>query len=1045
MALGDILDSIRGTTPQQKGGQKGGAKRPPRGFGVFATPTQVQAEESLMPEVNVPFKPGVTQAEIATSQRELRAGTSPQARIRAAQFSGIDPTLPEPSGSILDAANASPANIVIGLQNLIPAIRGEGFEEFKRLREQGVDIGTAIGRAYEAQDFPTGVKGAIEVVAQPDVLVPGAFAAGRLARGLGVAARAGAKSQAGDLAALGGKFAAREMPTVKKFVSLVDEMKPPRAETEVLKSEELSKRAARIDTILKNTPDIRESLRLSRSARAGQLPRAEYESLLGRMSDNEVDELLTIARDNPDLLPFERVRAMSLLDPTDPTSLVNGTLPTLGEIGLLEQVFGEELAEALLKKVPQSAGAKARNVILEIANAPRTTFSSIDISAPGRQAAPAFAANPKRAAGAFAAQLQAWGDEAAAIKVNRSITSHPDSGLLQRAGVFIADVTSPKSGTRLRFDAKTGRVAESSTLSGREEAFISSLPQKLPIVGKFIRASERAYITYLNKLRADIFYGTISDWRAAGKPMTDKSLRQLGDMVNNLTGRGSLDFGDFIKLESSRPFWSAMFFSPGLQASRLQLASSLVTTTDSAVRRQLYKNVGAALLLGTSILGAAKAAGADVEIDPRSTDFGRVKVGTTRLDFWGGFQPYARVAAQLWTQEIKTSSGDVASLPDDFGTTRLGQTGRFLRSKLAPGAGIIVDHLAGETFLGEDPVSPGNALTTVTPGAIQDFIEAINEQGFAKGVPLGLPAFLGIGVTSYSNTTDLYNAVASRLPNEAGDVGRKFEELSQWEKDLVRQDPEVQERIAEIEERAKPVPLRALRETVFKQNEEFRQGIESELLSRVNRGLKGRSLLEAIQDFNRDRFVASQAVFEPFRDRLFKAPSVHKDVLAQEYWTAPLSIAEDGSLDFTARDAIRADVLRRAQAAGVSEAYISGTGNGTWRGTLSDNKRLNELLTEYETDTATLKGYWQIGSDPNYAGIRNHDLWERYLNASQAEQRELARGNPDLQRAISRRTDEREAMRESNPEVDAALVKWYEYLPKTSRGRLLYRKLYILE
>lgn len=1072
MPLGDILDSIR--KPQQTGGQAGGSAQKPRGFGVLTSPLQVGNDERRLSDIlasqsaKPPFAPGVNEAEVATSVRDARAGQSPQGRIRAAQFGGIDTSLPEPTGSILDAANASPANIVVGLQNLIPAIRGTAYDEFRRLRGEGVDIGTAIGRAYEAQDLPSarvnllpgqgiplpggrrldevdvGVKGALEVAAQPDVLVPGAFAAGRIARGLGTLAKAGAKREAENLAALGGRYAARELPTVKKLVSLVGELKPARAETEVLKSEELTRRAARIDNILKGTPDVRKALQYSRAARAGELPRAEYESLLGRLADNEVDELLTVARDSPDLMPFERVRAMSLLDPTDPASLVNGKLPTLGEIGLLEQVFGEELAEALLKKVPVSTGAKARNLILEIANAPRTTFSSIDISAPGRQAAPAFAANPKRAAGAFAAQLKAFNSEAAAVRVNREIASHPDSGLLQRAGVFIADVTSPRSGSRLRFDPKTGKVVEGSALAGREEAFISSLPQKVPVIGRAIRASERAYITYLNKLRADITYGTIAEWRQASKPITDKALQDLGNMVNNLTGRGSLDFGDFIKLESSRPLLSALFFSPGLQASRLQLAASLFDPTlDSMVRRELYKNVTASLFLGNVIVGAAKAAGADIETDPRSSDFGRIKVGPTRVDIWGGFQPYARFAAQMWTEEIKTGAGDIASLPDDYGTHRLGQIGRFGRSKLAPGAGILVDSLIGETFLGDDPASIENAANTIFPGAIQDFVEAVREQGAAKGIPLGLPAFLGIGVTSYKTTTDLYNAIASRMPDDDGNVGRRFDDLDAAEKAIVRSDPQVQERIAEIESGAKPVPLRELRQTVFEQNDRFRQGIENELLTRVDRGLKGRDLLDAIQDFQRDRYVASQAVFEPYRDRLFKNPTILKDTLAQEYWTAPLAIAEDGTLDFDGRDAVRADVLRRATEAKVDAAYITGTGKGSWRGDVSDNPRISTLLGEYESDMGTLRKYWDIGSDPNYAGIRNRALWEQYLGASQAEQRELSRTSPELKRAIHRRTQEREALRAASPATDTALVRWYKYLPKTSQGRLLYRRLYV--
>ena len=54
---------------------------------------------------------------------------------------------------------------------------------------------------------------------------------------------------------------------------------------------------------------------------------------------------------------------------------------------------------------------------------------------------------------------------------------------------------------------------------------------------------------------------------------------------------------------------------------------------------------------GVSILAALKLSGAaDVEVDPRSANFGKVRVGNTRLDFWCGYTPIARLAAQLMTE-----------------------------------------------------------------------------------------------------------------------------------------------------------------------------------------------------------------------------------------------------------------------------------------------------------------------------------------------------------------------------------------------------------
>src|SRR3990167_3766164 len=127
-----------------------------------------------------------------------------QGRARAAQFEGVRSDLPEPEGSALDVNFA--AGPLIGLQKAVPALRGEGFAEFERLRAGGLDIGNALAQAYQAQDLPStridvtpgfhiplpggrrfdevdvGFKGAFELAADPTNLLPIVGVGGDLAR-----------------------------------------------------------------------------------------------------------------------------------------------------------------------------------------------------------------------------------------------------------------------------------------------------------------------------------------------------------------------------------------------------------------------------------------------------------------------------------------------------------------------------------------------------------------------------------------------------------------------------------------------------------------------------------------------------------------------------------------------------------------------------------------------------------------------------------------------------------------------------------------------
>ena len=42
-----------------------------------------------------------------------------------------------------------------------------------------------------------------------------------------------------------------------------------------------------------------------------------------------------------------------------------------------------------------------------------------------------------------------------------------------------------------------------------------------------------------------------------------------------------------------------------------------------------------------------------VELNPKSTDFGQIRAGRTRINFWAGFQPLARYTEQIRQNQTK--------------------------------------------------------------------------------------------------------------------------------------------------------------------------------------------------------------------------------------------------------------------------------------------------------------------------------------------------------------------------------------------------------
>jgi hypothetical protein len=195
-------------------------------------------------------------------------------------------------------------------------------------------------------------------------------------------------------------------------------------------------------------------------------------------------------------------------------------------------------------------------------------------------------------------------------------------------------------------------IEESVKVTAREEGYMGRILEKVPVLGSIVRGSERAFNTFLNTQRMETFAYYARKWEGMGKSWKDYD--NLASFINHATGRGDLG-----KLENAGAWFNAAFFSPRFIASRIQVPLDLITSTP-AVRKVIARNLIAFVATGLGVLTLAKLAGAETENDPRSADFGKIKVGNTRIDFWGSYLPYARLVTQLSTGERKvTATGAV--------------------------------------------------------------------------------------------------------------------------------------------------------------------------------------------------------------------------------------------------------------------------------------------------------------------------------------------------------------------------------------------------
>lgn len=408
------------------------------------------------------------------------------------------------------------------------------------------------------------------------------------------------------------------------------------------------------------------------------------------------------------------------------------------------------------------------NAWAEAANLPRTLMSSMDMSAPLRQGIGLI--HKKAFWTALPDMVKAWGSEDAYKGIMQSITDDP---------IFKRTVNA-RGDVQPSFAEKAGlQLTDLTNMTRREESIMSSLAERVPGV----RRSNRAYTAFLNKLRADTFKQMAGDFGAYSGMDARNNLplaKSIADFVNTASGRGNLGAA-----EPAAKVLSSVLFSPRLIASRLGMmgqagravfSPEVYMMQSPSVRREYLKSLAAIAATAGTFTQLARMAGATVETDPASSDFGKVKFGNTRIDPYGGFQQYV-VAMQRLMPSLDLSSAGLGEIGgrmkstmtgreyslDDSGfgrSTRADVLARFLRSKTNPIINFGWGLMAGQRELSGQPMDLTN-LNPMENSIAQRFLPMLSQDIYdlvqSEETPLpakGLAAFLasvGMGSQTYGN------------------------------------------------------------------------------------------------------------------------------------------------------------------------------------------------------------------------------------------------------------------------------------------------------
>jgi hypothetical protein len=385
-----------------------------------------------------------------------------------------------------------------------------------------------------------------------------------------------------------------------------------------------------------------------------------------------------------------------------------------------------ETQKLTLEDVRKNPGGTALRAVSGAGGLAKSLKASLDNSVIGRQGLKVLFTNPavwlRNSAQSFVDLVHSFGGKNVMDEVKAEVLSRPNAlnGLYEQEKLAVGVV---------------------------EEAFPTALPERIPGLGRFFKASQDAFTAFQYRTRADVFDRYIDIAQR-----TNADTKGIGRIANSLTGRGT--FGP--RAESAVTHLNNVFFSPRFLKSNIDLLTVHALDRDIGgfARRQAALNLLKVVGGIASVLAIAKAVNPDsVELDPRSADFGKIKVGATRFDVSGGMSSLATLAARLITQSSKSSvSGKVTELnTGKFGApTGTDVLTSFFENKLAPLASAINDFaIRGTDFQGNKPTVAGTASNLFTPLPVTNYYELRDNPDSAPIMAALISDALGFGTNTY--------------------------------------------------------------------------------------------------------------------------------------------------------------------------------------------------------------------------------------------------------------------------------------------------------
>lgn len=276
-----------------------------------------------------------------------------------------------------------------------------------------------------------------------------------------------------------------------------------------------------------------------------------------------------------------------------------------------------------------------------------------------------------------------------------------------------------------------------------EEAYPSSLPTHVPLLGRLFKASEAAYNGAALRMRADLADALIKSAETNGIDIlaNKTEAKALGEFVNSATGRGSLGKAENLAENLNLFLYSAKFLKSNIDF----LTAPLKVARDMAVGKEVtyaakqaaFKTMRVVSVLAGIMTIANTLWPGSVETDPRSSHFGKIKIGDRWFDISGKAGSLVTLASRVvpsWHNGkfgwwVKNSKGKYTEISTGkFGVpTAVDYLESFAEGRAAPLAGTLLTILKQKDFEGNKPSVEGTIKNAAVPFSAQTLDKLLND------------------------------------------------------------------------------------------------------------------------------------------------------------------------------------------------------------------------------------------------------------------------------------------------------------------------------